>query len=286
LEPEGYESAITATDLVCHLAAAKGDWGISREEYFRDNVEATRVLIDVMRRAGTKRCIFYSTVSVLGPSKEAIAEDAPGRPVNPYGESKAACEYLFQKFVEDDRSAHVVTIRPSVVFGPENPWNTNIFRLIDAIHRGRFLMIGKGDEVKTTSYIDNLLDAHMFLMQQELDRGLAGQEIFHYVDSPGETTLGLVNLIRYSLGKEENKFHLPLVLASPIALVGDVAAALTGVDFPITSARVRKFCTATNFSAAKIRDRGYRQTVSAKQAISATVDWYVGEYLTGSGVRS
>jgi nucleoside-diphosphate-sugar epimerase len=286
LNPQDYESWVAAADLVCHLAAAKGDWGISKEEYFRDNVEATRSLIDVMRRVGTQRCVFYSTVSVLGPSTEPVAEDASGRPVNPYGESKAECERLFERFVEEDPLSHIVTIRPSVVFGPENPWNTNIFRLIDAIHRGRFLMIGRGREVKTTSYIDNLLDAHMFLMQQEFDEGKTGQEIFHYVDAPGETTSTLVNLIRHCLGKKANTLHLPLAIASPLALVGDAAAALTGIDVPITSARVRKFCTATNFAAAKIRTLGYQQAVTIEEAIGQTVDWYLGDYLNSSGARS
>jgi GlcNAc-P-P-Und epimerase len=60
---------------------------------------------------------------------------------------------------EDDRDAQILVIRPSVVFGPRNPPNTNVYRLIDAIHRGRFVMIGGGAEIKTTSYIDNLIAA-------------------------------------------------------------------------------------------------------------------------------
>ena len=279
LEPERYGDLLEGADLLCHLAAAKGDWGISREEYYRDNLEATRALLRTARSAGVKRWIFYSTVSVLGPSSTPLSEEAPAAPANPYGASKASCEELFAQYVREEPDAHVVTIRPSVVFGPDNPWNTNIFRLIDAIHANRFVMIGRGREIKTTSYIENLLDAHMFLMDRRCREDIRGVEVYHYVDSPGQTTAALVEHIRVMLGKAPTRARLPLWLAAPIARVGDVVADWSKVDLPITSARVRKFCTATNFSAEKIRSLGFVQRCSNDEALKRTVDWYLEDYL-------
>jgi nucleoside-diphosphate-sugar epimerase len=278
-DPSSYEDSLVGVDCICHLAAAKGDWGISDEEYHRDNYLATRMLIGAARRAGVKRWSFYSTVSVLGPSETPLTERAPRLPVNPYGASKAACETLYESYVAETPDASVLIIRPSVVFGPENPWNTNIFRLIDAIYRNRFVMIGNGHEVKTTSYIDNLLDAHMFLMQRQVTQAWAGVEIYHYVDEPAETTATLVSRIHGQLGKKPPRLRLPLALASSIALVGDAAARLLRVDIPITSARVRKFCTATNFAARCIREHGFIQRVSNNEAIRRTVQWYLAEHL-------
>jgi nucleoside-diphosphate-sugar epimerase len=275
LDHRAYSHALRAGDHICHLAAAKGDWGISRQEYDRDNVEATRALLGAARAAGIHRWIFYSTVSALGPSAVPLEESAPRRPANDYGSSKAECEELFDRYVTDEPAAHVVTIRPSVVFGPGNPWNTNIFRLIDAIHRRRFVMVGSGGEVKTTSYIDNLLDAHEFLMDRQLRQGGNGQEIFHYVDAPGETTAALVSMIYSALNRESRPLRLPLFVASPLAMVGDALARLTGIDLPITSARVRKFCTPTNFAARKIRDLGFQQRVANMAAVHRTVAWYL-----------
>jgi len=269
-----YEGALSGLDLLCHLAAAKGDWGISEDEYRRDNVRATEALIGCAHRAGVRRWIFYSTVSVLGPSDVALDERARRRPVNPYGATKAECEVLFERYAAATPEARVLVIRPSVVFGPDNPDNTNIFRLVDAIHRNRFVMIGRGREVKTTSYIDNLLDAHDFLMEREWRRPTTGVEVFHYVDAPGETTAELVARIYDLLGRRPRMLRLPLALAAPLALAGDAAASLFRVDLPITSARVRKFCTATNFDAARIRAEGYRQAVGNAEALRRTVDWY------------
>jgi hypothetical protein len=91
--------------------------------------------------------------------------------------------------------------------------------------------------------------------------------------------------IRACLGKRAGGLRLPLGLVMPLALIADAAAAVTGIDLPITSARVRKFCTATNFSAKAIRDRGFRQRVSTVAAVRSTVDWYLNEYLAASSVR-
>jgi nucleoside-diphosphate-sugar epimerase len=272
-DPSSYVGALAGVDCICHLAAAKGDWGISDSEYRRDNVAATRALIDAARVAGITRWIFYSTVAVLGPSEVPLAEDAPRRPANAYGATKAECEALYEAYADATPDASVVVIRPSVVFGPDNPWNTNIYRLIDAIHRNRFVMIGDGRTVKTTSYIDNLLDAHMFLMERQHRSGV---DVYHYVDEPGETTAATVASIHAALGRRPRGFRLPLAVASPLALAGDAAASLFGVDLPITSARVRKFCTATNFSARRIRDAGYVQRVGYDEAIGRTVRWYLG----------
>jgi nucleoside-diphosphate-sugar epimerase len=275
IDAGAYERSLAGLDLLCHLAAAKGDWGISDDEYRRDNVVATETLLGYARRAGVTRWIFYSTVAVLGPSDKAIDERAPRRPVNPYGATKAECEALFERYVRETPDARVLIIRPSVVFGPGNPDNTNIFRLVDAIHRNRFVMIGRGGEVKTTSYIDNLLDAHEFLAERELRRPATGVEVFHYVDAPGETTAELVERIYALLGRKPRRLRLPLGLAAPLALVGDAAASLIHVDLPITSARVRKFCTATNFDAGRIRAEGYVQRVSNEEALRQTVAWYL-----------
>ncbi|MCB0718367.1 MAG: hypothetical protein KDD65_07965, partial [Bacteroidetes bacterium] len=67
---------------------------------------------------------------------------------------------------------------------------------------------------------------------------------------------------------------LPLWIASPISKVADVAAAVTGRDLPITSARIEKFCRSTNFSPAKLLNAGFVPPVSVEDALKATVEWY------------
>ena len=86
-------------DMVVHLAAARGDWAISKEEYWRDNLTATQGLLAAPWAPLARRWVFTSSVSVYGPAELPLSEDAPCRPIGPYGESKLASERLVERFV-------------------------------------------------------------------------------------------------------------------------------------------------------------------------------------------
>jgi UDP-glucose 4-epimerase len=84
-------------DGVIHLAAKKqvaesvGDPLF----YYRENVEGLRVLLDAASRADVKRFVFSSSAAVYGsPPTEYITEETRCHPVNPYGETKLAGEWL------------------------------------------------------------------------------------------------------------------------------------------------------------------------------------------------
>ncbi len=281
LDDSTLEQMNTDVDCICHLAAAKGDWGITEDEYYRDNLDVTRNVIKAGLEAGVEDWVFYSTVSALGPHHEPVDEDADFNPINPYGASKAEAEKLFHQLAADDSEARVLIIRPSVVYGSGNPPSTNIYRLINAIHNRRFAMVGPGEAIKSTSYIENLLEATLFLMKR-MERGV---QTYIYVDEPALTTGTLVERIYKLLGKSPPSWHIPLSVASPIATVSDWAADLTGIDFPITAARIEKFNRSTNFDASKIREEGFEQPVSNKEALRRTVEWHLnheyGEGLPG-----
>ena len=162
-------------------------------------------------------------------------------------------------------------IRPSIVYSSTNFASTNIYRLIDAIYNRRFAMVGPGEAIKSTSYIKNLLNATLFLM----DRMERGVQTYIYVDKPALTTGQLIERIYKLLGRTPPTWHIPLSVASPIATVSDWAADLTGIDFPITAARIEKFNRSTNFDASKIREDGFEQPVSNEEALRTTVEWHL-----------
>lgn len=276
LAPSTLERTAFDVDCICHLAAAKDDWGLSEAQYYRDNVEATRAVIEAGKEAGVKDWLFYSTVSVMGPSHEAIDETAGFAPVNSYGASKAEAETLFYQLAAEDPAARVVIVRPSVVYGPGNPACTNVYRLVDAIYKNQFVMVGPGKAIKSTSYIHNLLAATLFLMNHRLTHHMErGVETYIYVDEPALTTGALVEEIYALLGKRRPPWRVPLKVASSLAAVFDVAASLTGINFPVTAARIRKFNRSTNFDGRALRKLGFAQPVSNEAALRATVKWHL-----------
>jgi nucleoside-diphosphate-sugar epimerase len=261
-------------DIVFHLAAAKDDWGISRQEYFRENIDVTQALLEAATDHEVHRHVFYSTVAVHGPGPEPKDEDAPFAPTIPYGESKVEGERIYHAFAEDNPDASVLTIRPSAIFGRGQPWRTNVHRLIEAIYKKRFVMIGDGSALKTTSYIDNLIAANFFL----LDRMESGVQTYIYVDHPIMSTRELVDMIYNALDRDALGWSLPLSVAKPVAKVADAAASVTGIDFPITAARIEKFCTSTRFDASAIREMGFKQPVTNEEAVRETVKWQIEQY--------
>ncbi|MGQ4456211.1 UDP-glucose 4-epimerase GalE [[Kitasatospora] papulosa] len=88
------EHAVTG---VVHLAAKK-QVGESVEKpllYYRENVTGLAVLLEAVVAAGVKGFLFSSSAAVYGvPDVDLITEETPCAPINPYGETKLAGEWL------------------------------------------------------------------------------------------------------------------------------------------------------------------------------------------------
>ncbi|MCQ9178276.1 UDP-glucose 4-epimerase GalE [Streptomyces sp. IBSBF 2953] len=88
------EHAVTG---VVHLAAHKqvGESVARPTRYYRDNVGGLAALLDAVAGAGVRRFLFSSSAAVYGnPDVDLITEETPCAPVNPYGETKLAGEWL------------------------------------------------------------------------------------------------------------------------------------------------------------------------------------------------
>jgi UDP-glucose 4-epimerase len=82
-------------DAILHCAARSlvGESIRDPSRYYRDNVAGGVALLEAARAAGVGRIVFSSTAAVYGnPEATPIPEDAPLRPINPYGESKRTFE--------------------------------------------------------------------------------------------------------------------------------------------------------------------------------------------------
>lgn len=119
-------------DSVIHFAGLKavGESVAQPMMYYRNNIDATLTLCEMMEKYGVKRIVFSSSATVYGtPDSSPIAEDArTGLCSNPYGWTK----YMIEQMLRDWAVAHpelsVVLLRyfnpvgahPSGLIG-ENP---------------------------------------------------------------------------------------------------------------------------------------------------------------------
>jgi len=85
------ERAVAGVDIVVHGAAALPL--APAEEILSTGIHGTRCVLEQAERAQVERVIFTSSTAVYGvPETTPIREDAPLRPINPYGETKRTFE--------------------------------------------------------------------------------------------------------------------------------------------------------------------------------------------------
>ena len=103
-------------DVVIHGAARSSPWG-SRAEFQRQNVEATRQVIQFCERNGNPKLLYVSSSSVFYRNAHQfdITEETPIGPdfVNEYAATKYAGEELVRAYA----GSHAI-LRPRAVFGP------------------------------------------------------------------------------------------------------------------------------------------------------------------------
>jgi len=102
-------------DAVIHFAGLKavGESVAKPLEYYENNMNATFVLLDVMRQNGCKNIIFSSSATVYGdPAIIPITEECPkGHCTNPYGQTKSMLEEVLMDVQKADPEWNVVLLR-------------------------------------------------------------------------------------------------------------------------------------------------------------------------------
>lgn len=147
--------------------------------YYGNNTCSTRNLIEAMIRNGVKNFIFSSTCAIYGePENIPIDESEKKKPINPYGRSKLAVEWMLEDYANANKDFHYIALRyfnaagadPEGQIGEAHDPETHLIPLvIDAA-------IGKRDDIKIfgTDYntrdgtcirdyihVNDLADAHL-----------------------------------------------------------------------------------------------------------------------------
>jgi UDP-glucose 4-epimerase len=164
-------------DGVIHLAGLKyaGESVNAPLDFYRANVEGTRVLLRQMAERGIDRLVFSSSSATYGTMEgEIVTEDSPQRPESPYGESKLIGEWLIRDQARARPSLRHTSLRYFNVVGSgsdriadHSPYN--LFPLVfRALSRGERPKVF-GDDYPTPDgscvrdYVDvaDLAEAHL-----------------------------------------------------------------------------------------------------------------------------
>ena len=144
-------------------------------KYFRDNVAGGIALLDAARATGVGRIVFSSTAAVYGvPDATPVPEDAPLRPINPYGESKRAFESALAWYGRA-YGLRSVTLRyfnvagATETLGEDHDPETHLLPNVLAAAEGSLALTVYGDDYPTPDgtcirdyiHVADLADAHL-----------------------------------------------------------------------------------------------------------------------------
>ncbi|MFE0349809.1 UDP-glucose 4-epimerase GalE [Streptomyces griseoluteus] len=195
---------------VVHLAARKqvGESVAEPVRYYRENVGGLATLLDAIADAGVRRLVFSSSAAVYGnPDVDLITEDTPCAPVNPYGETKLAGEWL----VRAAGQAHgisTVCLRYFNVAGAAAPElaDTGVFNIVpmvfDRLTRDEAPRIFGADYptpdgtcVRDYIHVADLAEAHLAAARRLSEDAPAGDLTLNVGRGEGVSVRELITLI-------------------------------------------------------------------------------------------
>jgi GlcNAc-P-P-Und epimerase len=256
-------------DVIIHCAADKHDFGISKESYFSNNEYGTQIVAQYADEQSIEKIIYYSTVSVYGHQDHPCDESDEYLSNTVYGDSKFAGEKVLWKWQEANVKRALITLRPSVIYGPNN--FANMYNLINQMYKFPWLMVGDGSHIKSMVALENIVD----MTQYMLDKFEIGIQNFNCIDKPYLTVKQLMQTIAKNDGFSMPKIYIPLWIAISIGKVFDLFGKIINKELPINSDRMIKFGTSTDYRAEKIRELGFIQKHSIEDVFTKTCEWYL-----------
>ena len=230
------------SNAIINLAAVHRDDVRPISLYDDVNVEGAKNICSVAEKFNINKIIFTSSVAVYGFAKKNTGEDGKINYFNDYGRTKFLAEKVFEEWqLKDPETRTLVIVRPTVIFGEGN--RGNVFNLLNQIASRHFLMFGLGKNIKSMAYVENVAAFLEFCTTLE-----KGKHLYNYIDKPD---LNMNDLISYSRKILFNKDNVPIRLPKFLGIfagnIFDIFAFLLKRNLPVSSIRVKKFMSNSQF---------------------------------------
>jgi UDP-glucose 4-epimerase len=205
-------------------------------KYYRNNSGNTLNLLDAAVNSGIRNFIFSSSAAVYGnPEQVPITEEAPVKPMNPYGWSKAFIETVLRDLSEA-KDFRYVALRYFNAAGADhktrigerhNP-ETHLIPLVLKAAEGELDSIGvtgtdyatlDGTCVRDYIHVMDLADAHILARNYLLDGGASG--VFNCGYGHGYSVREVIETVRSVTGKNFTVKESGRREGDPPALVAD-----------------------------------------------------------------
>ena len=231
-------------DIVVHLAAHAGvrDSFGRESDYHSNNIDATQSLIEACKTLDTPpKVVYASTSSVYGTTKTLpwVEDVVEGHQLNAYAYTKYCNECQFKV-----SGLNAIGLRFFTVYGPWGRPDMALFKFTKNILDEKPIDVyNYGDMKRDFTYIDDILDGIIIVMQKEIDSG----EIFNIGRGKQVPLLDFVSAIEKNCGKKAEINLMPRHPADTLETWSDTT---------------------------KLQELGYEPKVDVETGIKNFFDWY------------
>jgi nucleoside-diphosphate-sugar epimerase len=259
-------NVLPGTDVLFHLASALGFSQIGDEEFYAINAEGTRTVLAAAEVSGVRRIVHFSSAGVLGHVNDELANESyPLNPQDIYDRSKLEGEKIAVAAARSGQNVSVV--RPGWVYGPGD---RRTFKLIRAIARGRFILVGRGRALQTPVYIDDIIAGALLCAE----KGRPG-EIYHLGGPEILPVKQIAKTIAAAAGSRIPRLSLPVGPVKVAAWTLGGLFSLFGKEAPLNPSRLAFFVRAKPLDIRKaVRELGYSPEWRLEKGMASAIAWY------------
>lgn len=241
-----------------HTTPGHEDW-----EYFWTNILGATQVCEYARRTNVRKIVFTSSISVYGPSEEALTEDSTLQPNTAYGQSKLCAEKIHRLWHHEHVSDRKLVIaRPAVIFGFTE--RGNFTRLAGALRRGAFFYAGRKDTIKACGYVKDLVESFMFFLSEPID-----SITYNFAYSERFTIENICEAFQQIAGYRRPNGVIPIWLMMMVGSIFEILSRI-GIRTSINRARMLKLFRSTNIVPKRLDESGFKRKFGLCEAL---VDW-------------
>ncbi|MEM3985549.1 MAG: GDP-mannose 4,6-dehydratase [Candidatus Methanomethylicia archaeon] len=232
LDPSSWIDFLGGVNVVFHFAANPEVRHSFRDplDHYRNNVEATLILLEACRKFNVGLFVFASSSTVYGdPEVIPTPENHPIKPISVYGATKALCELLCEAYSKLYGIRSLV-LRYANVVGPRLTHGV----IVDFINKLKFNpkvleILGDGTQVKSYLYIDDAIDATIMAFNKFLGEDL-GFEVYNVSSMDRICVREIADIIVSSMGLEGVRYIYKPMTSDGRGWPGDVKVMLLDIS--------------------------------------------------------
>ena len=264
----GLSVALSGAEYIFHVAGVVKSK--TKEGYFKYNVEATKILLEIAKQNKNtlKRFLVVSSQTVTGPSlgDKPVNEKTECNPLTTYGKSKLEQEKVILSFKND---FPVTICRGPAIYGERD---TEIFIYFQNFARGLSTTIGFDKKLVSLIHVIDFVNGIYMAATSEKAAG----EIY-FITSEKFYSWDEVNKITAKvLSKKAIVIPVPHFMVYTIAAIAQFFSLFSSKAATLNIEKARdlvQHAWTCDPSKAK-RDFGFRQYISIEEGIKRTCEWY------------